>query len=454
MSPTSDLARRAPNPWWVGVVAGMASYIDAAAIVSSGIALVLYQHTIGITETQIGILSATLTLCIAIGALTGGRLGDQFGRRAVFIATMAMIVVGATLLVFAGGFTALLIGTILLGLGSGADLPVSLATIAEAANDQNRGKLLGFSQVLWFMGILASVGLSTVVGGMGQLGAQILFANVGLSALVVLILRLSIPESASWQAAHAERSAGIHTVRAERSSIKDVLTQRIYLVPFLALLVFYSLTNVGANTGGQFGTYIAVNVVGLSVQTNSLIGLIGFPLGLLWALLFMKIADGPRRMNYFAMGAIVLVISYLLPVILGFTVPVWIAVQVLQGLGSAFAFEAIMKIWTQESFPVLLRSSAQGTIIAVARVVAAGAALVTPTLANTPAVLYGVLSAVVAIGLVVGWLAFRNSRFNAFDVEDMDLTEAKQQLYDEGIRKNPPTEATTLVTDSSAEPRS
>ncbi|HBY22045.1 MAG TPA: MFS transporter, partial [Propionibacteriaceae bacterium] len=39
--------RPAPNPWWVGLVCGMASYIDSAAIVGTGIALVIYQQTIG-----------------------------------------------------------------------------------------------------------------------------------------------------------------------------------------------------------------------------------------------------------------------------------------------------------------------------------------------------------------------------------------------------------------------
>lgn len=46
-----------PNPWYVGVVSGMASYIDSAAIISNGTALVIYQKTIGITAVEIGILS-------------------------------------------------------------------------------------------------------------------------------------------------------------------------------------------------------------------------------------------------------------------------------------------------------------------------------------------------------------------------------------------------------------
>jgi inositol transporter-like SP family MFS transporter len=134
------------NPWWIAIVCGMASYIDACAIIGSGIALVIYQHTIGITENQIGTLSAALITCIAIGALLGGRLGDRYGRRSVFIVTMFMIVVGSAMLTLITSFSWLFIGTIIVGLGAGADLPVSLASIAESATNENRGKLVGFSQ--------------------------------------------------------------------------------------------------------------------------------------------------------------------------------------------------------------------------------------------------------------------------------------------------------------------
>ena len=95
MSTASLATREAPNPWWVGFVSGLASYIDACAIVSSGIAFVIYRHTIGLTDGQYGALSGALTFSIAVGALFGGRLGDRFGRKHVFSVTMVLIVIGA-----------------------------------------------------------------------------------------------------------------------------------------------------------------------------------------------------------------------------------------------------------------------------------------------------------------------------------------------------------------------
>lgn len=82
-----------------------------------------------------------------------------------------------------------------------------------------------------------------------------------------------------------------------------------------------------------------------------------------------------------------------------------------------------MKVWAQESFPTLLRSTVQGFVIAFARVAAAAVALVTPVLMHTPNLAYTLIAVVVAIGLVAGWLGFRHSRFNAFTDETKTVTE-------------------------------
>lgn len=406
-----------PNPWYVGVVSGMASYIDSAAIISNGTALVIYQKTIGITAVEIGILSGVLTLGIALGAFSGGRLGDRLGRRKVFILTMAMIVAGTLLLAFGHHFLLLLLGTTLVGLATGADLPVSLATISEAASDENRGKIIGLSNMLWTVGIGVTIAISSIVGDWGKLGAQIMFLHVCLVAGVVLLLRLSIPESPLWLIARDELRHGVATVRAQKSSYKDLLKGK-YLWPFIALSVFYTFTNLAANTGGQFGAYIAVNVVGISISTSSLWGLCMMPVGLLSNLFFMRIVDTPKRMTFFVIGALMMVAGYLVLPVLSFTPAALLCNMFLLGIGNGLAFEGIMKVWSQESFPTMLRSTAQGLIVAIARLTCGLLAFVTPVLLDAgPVVFYLLLVTIVSIGLVAGWLCFRGKQRNEFNAE-------------------------------------
>lgn len=416
---SSSLAeRKTPNPWYTAVVTGMASYLDSATIVSSGAALVMYQEPLGITDNQIGIASFTLTLGIGIGAMVGGRLGDRFGRKPVFSVTMILIIVAMALNIFGGSFGALALAAALAGFATGADLPVSIATIAEAATDKNRGKLVGFSQVLWMLGVVVSLVLQSLFGDQGRTGGQIMFAHILVVALVTLVLRMTLPESSVWLKARQERAAGIHTERAEHVSIADLL-KKPYLVPFVGLLIFYPLVNLAANTGGQFGTYLWVNLAGSTASFAGQMGLLNFGIGMVLSIFFLRIVDTKWRMPAFYVGAVAYVLSVLIPALAGVSVATLITWQVLGAIGGAFAFEAILKVWTQESFPTLLRSTAQGTIISVARILAAVLALVTPALANSgPTVLFGLLTALVVIGMAAAIFAFARGGRNEFDLED------------------------------------
>ena len=405
------------NPWWITIVCGMASYIDACAIISSGIALVNYQHSIGITPDQIDILSATLITCIAAGALFGGWLGDKCGRRSVFIITMAMIVTGSAMLTFMTSFKGLLTGTILVGLGAGADLPVSLASIAEVATNKNRGKLLGFSQIMWILGILGAQTCASFVGDYAYIGGQILYGQIGVAAFITLILRLGIPESKKWKTARAERIAGINTIQAKRASTLDLLKTPL-LKPFIVLLIFYTTTNLGANTNGQFGTYLWVNVVGTGIEYASRINLICLFISFIWSYWFMRVSDTPKRFTFFQIGAVAIVLMFLVPAIFGFMILTVIISGLLGGVGLGFSFEAIMKLWTQESFPTLLRTTAQGAIITVARIFAALLAWYTTDMIDSnPKGLYFFLAGIGFVGLAVAWWGFREGSVNEFDIE-------------------------------------
>ncbi|MDO4243088.1 MAG: MFS transporter [Actinomyces sp.] len=408
---------RTPNQWWVGIVSGMASYIDACAIVSAGIALVIYQGALGLTNSQVGLASSGLTLAIAFGALFGGRLGDRFGRKHVFSVTMLVIVLGSALQTFSPNFIVLLAGTFLVGLGTGADLPVSLATIAETADEDSRGKIIGLSNVLWIVGILGAILTSSIVGNWGLLGGQILYGQVGVIALVTLLLRLPLPETQTWLEARAERERGVETVRAERASLSSLM-RTPYLKPFVALIVFYSLVNVPANTGGQFTTWINVNIIGMDVAFSSQLSLLLMPLGFIWGVWFMRIVDTDRRMPYFYLGAACYVGAYFIYILAGFHVWSFVAVTVINAFGGAFAFEGIMKVWTQESFPTLLRTTAQGSIIFVARLVAALTAAVTPALlALNPRIAYLILAGIAIVGYAFAIWGFRGAQRNEFALE-------------------------------------
>lgn len=405
--------------WFRTSVAGMASYLDAAAIISTGTALVLYQEPLGLTTGDIGRLSALLTFMIAVGALVGGRLGDVYGRKRVFMATMALYTVGAALMVVAGGPALLYVGVVLLGIAVGADLPVSLAMIAEEAPDGARGKLVSFSHILWLVGILAAQLLGIIVGGMGETGGRALYVHLTVVAVVTMVLRARLPESHLWAAAH-QQTAGLGTADRDTSA-PDVarrstatsdsvdlgtlreLLRGPFLAPMLAVSLFYALVNIGANTGGQFNTYMYVNLAGSTVQLASTVSFITFGIAFGATYLLMRIVDGSNRMRWFTVMAVFYTAGYLVPAVLGVELWTLVTMGVVGSIAGAVAGEPMFKIWAQELFPTVYRSTAQGVMIAITRVVAAVVALWTPTLLETsPNLLFFFVAACIAGGALIG----------------------------------------------------
>lgn len=377
MGMTKPTAGGTPGPWRTGILAGMASYLDGGAIVTTGAALVLYQSTLNLNEVAIGILSGLLTLFFALGAVAGGRLGDRFGRRRVFMASLVLYVAGITTLLAAAHPAMLYAGVVLTGIAIGADLPVSLALIAEEAPEGMKGRLVAFSGFLWFIGIIATEILKVIVGPLGALGARILYAHLLVVAVVVLVLRLGLSESREWTAAQRAKVAGDNEIRF--SDIPHLFSPPL-LFTVLALGLYYGSWEMTGNTFSQFGTYIWVNLAGGTVQGQAMVGLALLPIGIGGALLFMRIVDRPSRRIWFAIGTSCHILAFAIPAVAGLSIPTMVAMMLLFAFGANFSGSIMYKVWSQELVPTLLRSTVQGLTIAFARLAAALFAFVTPAL--------------------------------------------------------------------------
>lgn len=425
MTEANPVPPRTVNAWWVGTVAGMASFVDGAALNGVGFALVILQQTIGLTPGQIGVLTSALTFGVAVGALVGGRLGDRFGRRRVFVVTMVFIALGASVSIFATAFLLLLLGLGVLGVAIGADIPVSLATISEAATDQNRGKILVMSNLLAGVGIGAVVLVATLTGGTGIFAAQAIFGLIAVVAVIVLALRLTIPESTSWRAARLEQTQGVHTVRADRSKLRDLITPPLRF-PFLILVGFFTLVSIPITVFGSYAAYIGANFTGTPVSEFSVFVLFLVPLAIIVQVIFMRAVDTRFRLTFFILGGILYVAAYLVPVVFGMNLTTLVTTVLVSGMGTVFCGEPIFRVWVNEAFPTMLRSTGQGVIFAIARLVPALLLAPVPVLlANSINSFLIALSVLAAAGIAVGWWGVRSGRLiNEFhhETESIDIT--------------------------------
>ena len=264
--------------------------------------------------------------------------------------------------------------------------------------------MISFTQALWVAGVLAITLLGVVVGGMGAMGARIMYAVLLVVAVLLLVLRRGLPESTAWQKAHEAASVDASRTTAETSGLFRLLGSR-YVVPLLAVGLFFGIFNIGANTSGQFTTFLYVNVAGSSVQLSSAISFASNLFGVLVLWVVMRIVDTRWRMVGFLVGSICGIVAFLLPAVFGVSVPTLVILAFLWAIAGNMAGEPMFKVWSQELFPTRYRATAQGVMVAFVRLVAAAVAIVTPGLAEgSPKVLFLFIVGCLVIAALIGLL--------------------------------------------------
>ncbi|MFG2731786.1 MFS transporter [Streptomyces canus] len=406
------MARTSPAPnqpeppiekrlWKVAALSGMASYLDAALIVSIGVNLAIYRDAYDMGVWMAGAISAIVTICIAVGSLVGGRLADVFGRRRLYNLDILCYALGAIVITLAPDDITLLVGVLLAGLAAGADLPTSLAVVSDAAPDHARGRLIAFTQVMWMLGIIVVVFVGFALSDTGMLGARLITGHLAVAALVTWHLRSRL-ELATGPDPAQDQVPTEKPAEEQGVALKNVWT-RAALVPMLATFAFYVTWGLGANTMGQFTTYLLVTVSGASQSVATGINLACLPIGLLLTLAFVRIADGPRRDRMFYVATLVQIAAFAIGTLTLGAIVGFLIFYVLYQLSYPFAGEANYKVWSQLTLPADTRGTTQGITYAVSRGVFAGVAFVTPALLDrSPSLLLWVITGCMALSALAG----------------------------------------------------
>ncbi|EFL30219.1 sugar transporter [Streptomyces viridochromogenes DSM 40736] len=391
--------------WKAAALSGMASYLDAGLIVSISVNLAIYRDSYDMGVWMAGAISAIVTGCIAVGSLVGGRLADLFGRRRVYNWDIFCFALGAIVITLAPDDVTLLIGVLVAGIAAGADLPTSLAVVSDAAPSWARGRLVAFTQVMWMLGIAVAVFLGFVLSTTGMTGARLITGQLAVAALVTWAMRSRLKLTGEYADDDA-RDTGAEAAPSG-TALRNVWT-RAALLPMAATFVFYVTWGLGANTFGQFGTYLLVTVSDASQSLATGINLAFIPIGVLLTIAFVRVADTPWRDRLFYTAATVQILAFVIASLTAGALVGMLVFFVLYQLSYPFAGEANYKVWSQLTLPADTRGTTQGLTYALSRAVYAIAAFFTPALLDhSPSVLLWTITACMTLAAFAGVFIIR-----------------------------------------------
>jgi inositol transporter-like SP family MFS transporter len=403
--------------WKRVILACMADYLDAGGIVAASAGLALWTSTFKMSHGLVGLLAAlgTNAASYAAGALIGGYLGDRLGRKKVYQYDLLAYIVGALLIVFAGGSVLLFVGMIIMGLAIGADVPTSWALIGEIAPDRHRGKLVGMTAVFWNLGPVVVLLLAFVLSNLGLLGIQIVFAHLALVAFVTWLLRRRMAESEMWTAARQKNSLDRVMLRALFSRYRG----RLFFV-----FIVHSLGAIALGTFGFFLPYI-LKTVGSQTQAAS----VGFNAlyyaltGVGVAVLFMPLVDRISRRALYGIAGLFTALSLLAVIFLPLSNP-WVVFGfvVVFAISTSCGQEQLYRVWCQELFPTVVRSTAQGVVIFAQKIVLAVWSLFVPIIVATSfSAFTWILFAAMVVSVLIGlaWMPKRPHTLEEVGAEEL-----------------------------------
>jgi inositol transporter-like SP family MFS transporter len=350
--------------WKNTILAGLANYIDAGSIVAGAAGLALWTDLFHLSSDFVGVIGAFSSNAISagVGALIGGWLCDQFGRKRIYQWDLLVYAFGLLWIIFAQEAWMLVFGYVLAGLAVGADVPASWTLITETAPDRKRGRHAGFAQLLWMMGPVIVLTMAFALSGLGVLGVRIVFAHLFVVAIVLWAMRRGMRESKLWN--EAKETASKVTADGFRE-----LMQRPFLGSMLFLVGMYGLWNLMAGTNGFYLPYILRTVgdqgqaMSVALQAGSFLLV---ALGV--AFVFMPFVDRVNQKAMFMVGASLQVVALLLFALFPLSLGIALGYVVLLGVGGGFSQQPFFQLWSGEMFPTLLRSTAQGLMFAVVRI--------------------------------------------------------------------------------------
>ena len=207
----ATVALRSSEGRWIMISAILASamaFIDSTAL---NVVLPSLQQSLGASGADLfWILNAYLLMLAAL-ILIGGSLGDQLGRKKIFMIGIFIFIAGSGACGVASSVTLLILFRIIQGVGGALMIPGSLSLISASIDAKERGKAIGTWSAVTTM---VTIGGPVLGGALGDAGLwrYIFFINIPIGLIALLILTFKVKESRDEDSIRSIDYPGVITI--------------------------------------------------------------------------------------------------------------------------------------------------------------------------------------------------------------------------------------------------
>ncbi|MCL4351527.1 MAG: sugar porter family MFS transporter [Firmicutes bacterium] len=188
-----------PRQLFIASTAAGGLFLDGYNVLIFSGALLGIIPAFHLKGVAIGLIGASVFAGMIIGTMVAGPLTDRVGRKPVFIVDMLLFIVAAGLCLFVSSPTELMVLRLLTGIAIGADMPASSAIITEFSPRARRGTLNAITQPYWLTGSFIGALVSLLIYHVGGVSSwRWILASGLVPAVVVLVLRRTVPETPRW----------------------------------------------------------------------------------------------------------------------------------------------------------------------------------------------------------------------------------------------------------------
>ncbi|WP_297887569.1 MFS transporter [Sulfurihydrogenibium sp.] len=364
---------------------GITWILDAFEVVIVSVVLKSMAKSLSLSTFESSWLVSSFLVGALVGAFIFGYLADKYGRKKIFFITLFLYSIGTFLTGFADSFEIAILFRFITGLGLGGEFSAIHSAIDEFIPSKYRGRVDGFITASWNLGsVFASLTGMYLLSHLPEEKAwRYAFLFGGILALLIVVVRIFIPESPRWLISKGYTQKAEEIVKKLEEKYKIKPTKKECDIPIFEGSLKDALKIILKKYRGRFlfgmamsftilTTYygfitilplVITNQYNLPTSEIPKLLLYASAGGLLGGLAVSLLTDYLGRK---ITGTVIALLSMLLSVTFLFSYDIYSTVFVYSFV--AYSFASVAYVSAMEVYPSYLRATAIGVLSVIGRI--------------------------------------------------------------------------------------